>query len=279
VSGPASTPALAPTLADAGRRLADASDTPRLDAELLLAHALGIEREALLLGPRDRPVPAGFAALLARRMAGEPVAHITGTRAFWTIDLHVTRDTLIPRPDTETLLEAAVARFGREGPRRVLDLGTGSGALLLAALAEWPNATGLGIDRSAPALAVAAANAVRLGLDRRAAFAEAGWEMAGDGTYDLLLCNPPYIAEGEPLPPSVARYEPASALFAGPDGLADYRELARRLRLPRHGLACFEIGHAQGAAVSALFAAHGFATALRPDLGGRDRCLLVSPRT
>jgi release factor glutamine methyltransferase len=266
-----------PALADAARRLAAVSDTPRLDAELLLAHALGVDRQALLLGPADRATPPGFAALVERRATGEPIAHILGERDFWTITLRVTPDTLIPRPDTETLLEVAVERFGRAGPARILDLGTGSGALLLAALTEWPDATGLGVDRSEPALAVAADNAGRLGLADRAAFAQAGWATAADGGFDLVLCNPPYIGEGEALPASVRRFEPASALFAGPDGLADYRELARYLRLPPQGIACFEIGHTQAAAVCALFEEQGHATAVRRDLAGRDRCVRVSP--
>jgi release factor glutamine methyltransferase len=132
--------------AEAAQRLASVSDTPMLDAELLLAHALGIEREQLLLTPRPA-APHEFEQLIARRLAGEPVAYIVGRRAFWTIELDVTPDVLIPRPDSETLLDAAVAHFqGTAGPQRILDLGTGSGAMLLAALDQWPAATGLGID-------------------------------------------------------------------------------------------------------------------------------------
>lgn len=268
---------IAATLADAARRLADVSDTARLDAELLMAHALGITREALLLGARDRPAPAGFDGLLARRLAHEPIAYITGTRDFWTIALHVTPAVLIPRPDSETLIEAAVAHFGARGPRRILDLGTGSGALLLAALAEWPEATGRGVDASAGAVAVARGNAARLGLAARATIAAGGWEAAADGGYDLVLCNPPYIGLDEPLPPDVARYEPASALYAGADGLDDYRAILGQLRLPAHGIACFEIGATQGAAVSALAAGKGFLTEIRQDLAKQDRCIVIRP--
>ena len=264
-------------LREAARALAAVSDTPRLDAELLMAHAQGITRDALLLGPRGGAVPKGFAGLIARRLAHEPIAYILGRRAFWSIELAVTPDVLIPRADSETLIEAAVAHFGAAGPARILDLGTGSGALLLAALDEWPGATGLGIDRSPGALDVARANAARLGLAARAGFRLAGWEAGAAGDHDLVLCNPPYVADDVPLPPDVARYEPAGALFAGADGLDDYRAIAPLLRLPAGGLACIEIGATQGAAVRALFAQAGFATALRPDLAGLDRCVLVTP--
>jgi release factor glutamine methyltransferase len=268
---------LAHALAETARALAPISDTPRLDAELLMAHALGETREEMLLAAQDRPVPPAFAALVERRLRHEPVAYIVGHRAFWTIELAVTPAVLIPRPDSETLIEAALARFGRAGPRRVLDLGTGSGALLLAALSEWPAAVGLGVDTSAAALAVAIDNAAALRLDDRARFAHAGWESAAAGDYDLVLCNPPYIAQDEPLPADVYDHEPHSALFAGADGLDDYRAIAVALRLPPGGAACVEIGAGQAAAVRALFEAAGFATALRPDLAGHDRCVIVTP--
>ena len=252
------------------------SATPRLDAALLLAHALGIERQALLLD-LDRPVPPTFAALADRRAQHEPVAYITGTRGFWTIDLHVAPGVLIPRADSETLIEAAVDHFGERTPRSILDLGTGSGALLLAALDQWSGATGVGVDQSDAALAIAAGNAERLKMGSRARIVRGGW--AGDGgLYDLILCNPPYIAEGEPLPPEVATYEPASALFAGPDGLDDYRAIAPLLRgqLAPGGAAILEIGSTQAEAVTALLEAQGFAVALRQDLGGRPRALVAT---
>lgn len=263
-------------LSAAAQRLAAVSPTPRLEAELLLAHALGVSREALLLRGWDGRAPAAFEQLLARRLTHEPIAYIIGARSFWTIDLLVDPAVLIPRPDSETLIEAAVARFGAEGPRTILDLGTGSGALLLAALAEWPAATGVGVDASPAAVAVARANAVRLGLDARATIREGSWDAAAAGGYDLVLCNPPYIADDALLPPDVARFEPASALFAGPDGLDDYRAIAPLLTLAPGALACFEIGSSQAAAVCALFAEHNFTTRVSQDIAGRDRCVIVA---
>lgn len=266
-------------LRDAAARLAAVSDSPRLDAELIAAHAAGLERDQMLLRLRDLDVPPGADALLARRLAHEPVAHITGTRDFWTLRLRVSPDVLIPRPDSETLIEAALRHFaGRAGPDRILDLGTGSGALLLAALSEWPEATGLGVDISGAALAVAQDNAGRCGLADRAAFVEADWGAGLDDRFDLILCNPPYIASGAVLAPDVADHEPHGALFAGVDGLHCYRRLApdmARLLAPG-GLGLFEIGHDQGAAVSALFARQGFAPVLHQDLAGRDRCIAIT---
>ncbi len=259
----------------AAARLQPVSATPRLDAELLMAHALGIGREELLLGG-DRAVPETFAGLLARRAGGEPVAYIIGRRAFWTIELEVTPAVLIPRPDSETLLDAAVAHFGRTGPRTILDLGTGSGALLLAALDQWPEATGVGIDASPAALAVASRNAQRQGLANRAQLLCGGWKGTGE-RFDLLLCNPPYIATSELLPREVADHEPAAALFAGADGLDDYRALAPLIggQIAPQGIACVEIGASQAKAVAALFAQHGLAVTVRQDLGGRDRCVIL----
>ncbi|WP_420137014.1 peptide chain release factor N(5)-glutamine methyltransferase [Sphingomonas sp.] len=267
---------VAQTLQQAARDLAGVSDTPRLDAELLLAHAMGISREALLLGPPDATVPEAFRDLVARRLKDEPVAYIVGHRAFWTIELLVTPAVLIPRPDSETLIEAAIAHFGTRAPQRILDLGTGSGALLLAALDHWPQAQGLGIDQSVAALAVARANADRLGLAPRARFAEAGWETAADGGYDLVLCNPPYIEAGAELPAQVVGHEPPSALFAGADGLEDYRHIAPALALPPDGVACIEIGATQARAVRGLFEAEGFLTHVKRDLAGHDRCVVVT---
>jgi release factor glutamine methyltransferase len=270
-------PDLRAALAEATARLAEHSETPRLDAELLMAHALGASREALLLGGLDRPAPESFAPLLERRVGGEPLAYITGTRAFWTIDLAVAPGVLIPRPDSETLIEAAVEHFrGTAGPRRVLDLGTGSGALLLAALAEWPEASGVGIDRSTAALAIAAANAEALGMAGRAEMIEGGWAGTGEA-FDLILCNPPYIGTDEPLPRDVIEHEPHSALFAGTDGLDDYRAIAPRLsgQLSVGGVACIEIGFTQGPVVAALIEAQGLAVDIRADLAGRDRCIVA----
>ena len=269
---------IAQALSEAARRLADISATPRLDAELLMAHALGVEREAMLLSLMDKPVPEAFEALVRRREAHEPVAYVTGRRAFWTIDLKVGPGVLVPRPDSETLIEAALEHFGSRAPRRILDLGTGSGALLLAALSEWPDATGIGIDRSDIAVAIARENAEALGLAARADIRRGCWADGLDERFDLILCNPPYIESDADLPPDVAGWEPDGALFAGADGLDDYRRLApetRRLLAPG-GCACFEIGADQGASAAALFEREGLNVAVRRDLAGKDRCLLVT---
>ncbi|URD60103.1 peptide chain release factor N(5)-glutamine methyltransferase [Sphingomonas sp. KRR8] len=270
--------ALHRALADAARTLAPFSDTARLDAELLMAEALGIDRDRLLLNPPDRPVPERFAAMVERRRAGEPVAYITGRRAFWNIELHVGPGVLIPRPDSETLIAAALEHFeGREPPARILDLGTGPGTLLLAALDLWPGATGLGIDASRRALSYASANARRLGFDGRTEWRLGDWAVGVDECFDLILCNPPYVATDADLGPGVAEHEPAEALFAGPQGLDDYRRIAPqigRLLCP-HGLAAIEIGFDQADSAAALFEAEGLDVRLARDLADRPRALLV----
>ena len=272
-----SSPTPRAALAAAAQRFAF-SATPRLDAELLLAHALGITRERLLLTLGDWTVPPAFDALVERRADHEPVAYLTGTRAFWTIDLHVAPGVLVPRADSETLIEAAVAHFaGTPGPARVLDLGTGSGALLLAALDQWPRASGVGLDASPAALTIARANATRLGLGDRAQLERGGWAGTGE-SFDLILCNPPYIADDAVLPSEVQAWEPASALFAGTDGLDDYRRIAPLLRgqIAPGGIACIEIGSDQGERAAALFQAQGLHVVVRRDLAGLDRCLVVT---
>lgn len=269
----------ADALRDAALRLAAVSDTPRLDAELLMAHAAGIERGDLILGLRDMEAPAGFAELVERRLAHEPVSHITGTRDFWTLTLNVTRDVLTPRPDSETLIEAAFVHFtGKPGPRRILDLGTGSGALLLAALSEYPHATGLGIDISETALAVARSNAERCGLTARAELRSGNWFEGINERFDLILANPPYISTDAVLSRDVAEHEPHLALFAGADGLDAYRILAPALaaHLNEGGMAAVEIGYDQGETSAALFGEQGFAVSVLNDLGGRPRCLKLT---
>jgi release factor glutamine methyltransferase len=266
------------TLAAAATALTRVGPTPRLDAELLMAHALGVPRNRMVLTHLDDPVPEGFDTLLARRLAHEPVAHLTGLRGFWTIDLEVGPGAFIPRPDTETLIEAAVAYFGDASPKTILDLGTGPGTLLLAALDQWPDATGLGVERSDAARAYALRNLARLGFDDRAQIVAGSWADGIDRRFDLVLTNPPYVAEDEGLPREVLDYEPAEALFGGPEGLDAYRALA--LQIPRliapGGIACIEIGWTQREKVTALFAAQGFAVDCRKDLGGRDRCLALT---
>ena len=254
------------------------SATPRLDAELLLAHALGIERNRLLLTLDDVAVPDAFAGLVDRREAQVPVAYLTGTRGFWTIDLAVGPGALVPRADSEVLLVAALDHFGGRPVGSILDLGTGPGTLLLAALDEWPDARGLGVDRSAAALDYARANAATLGMTGRASFVLGDWAVAIDATFDLVLANPPYIGTDEALPDEVRGHEPAGALFAGADGLDAYRLLAPQLRrlVAPGGVAVIEIGHMQGEAVSALLTAQGFTTQIRRDYGDRPRVVIAT---
>jgi release factor glutamine methyltransferase len=264
-------------LTRAAARLAGTSETPRLDAELLLAHALGIPRETLLLSHLDDAVPKAFQHFLARRMDHEPVAYITGKRDFWTISLSVTPDVLIPRPDTETLVEAAIEGLSAVAAPRFLDLGTGSGALLLAALDQWRDGWGVGVDKSLGALRIASANAAELGMSRRTAFLQGDWSAALGGRFDGIFCNPPYIEQEAALPRDVVGYEPHAALFAGVDGLDDYRRLIPLLPdlLAEEGLAFLEIGSRQAQAVLELGRAGGLAGEVRPDLAGLDRCVIL----
>ncbi len=267
----------------AAARLAATSDTARLDAELLMAQALGVTRSDLLLRHMRDPEPSGFAGLVDRRAHNEPVAHILGRQEFYGLDLRVTSDTLIPRGDSETLIEAARAWFAdRAPPARILDLGTGTGALLLAALSLWPEAQGVALDASEQALAVALDNAVSLGMPDRVAMRLADWRQAGWteglGRFDLVLCNPPYVETDAALAPSVRDHEPSQALFAGPEGLDDHRVLIPALRgLMADGApAILEIGASQADPVGRLAAEAGFASTLHRDLAGRPRALLLT---
>jgi len=272
---------VADALRAATAALAAISDTPRLDAELLMATALDVTRSQLLLRHLRDPLPASFAALVERRLAYEPVAYILGKQEFHGLTLQVTADVLIPRGDSEALVDAALA--ARPDARSVLDCGTGSGALLLAVLAHLPQARGVGIDRSPAALAVATGNAERLDLAARTHFAAADWRESGwtrdlGGPFDLILANPPYVEDDAALAPDVRDHEPAAALFAGPDGLDDYRILVPQLPglLGAGGMALVEIGHAQAAPVTQLAEAAGLAVQLHRDLAGRPRVLQLS---
>jgi release factor glutamine methyltransferase len=256
--------AIARALADAARQLEKTSDTARLDAELLMAEALHIDRDRLLLSPPDREVPKRFWDMVERRKAGEPIAYITGRRAFWDIELHVGPGVLIPRPDSEVLISSAIEHFGGTGgPTRILDLGTGPGTLLLAALDVW---------------SYAAANARRLGFEARVKFRLGNWAEGLSETFDLILCNPPYVPDSAELGPGVREFEPDEALFAGAEGLDAYRALAPQLPqlLATGGLAAVEVGHDQATAVTGLLARNGLQARVAHDLAGRDRALLLT---
>lgn len=269
----------AQAIRQAAERLAASSDTARLDAEVLMAHALGVSRTDLLLRRMADPAPAGFAGLVARRLGHEPVAYIVGQQDFFGLPLRVSPAVLIPRGDSEVLVEAALA--ARPDARRVLDCGTGSGALLLAVLANLKEARGIGIgiDRSPDALEIARGNAETLGLADRAEMRVADWHRSGWseglGRFDLILANPPYVEAAAELAPSVREHEPAGALFAGADGLDDYRVLVPQLPglLAEGGVALVEIGATQGPAVTALAEAAGLSARLHHDLAGRPRVL------
>jgi release factor glutamine methyltransferase len=253
----------------------------RLDAELLVAKVLGCSRHEFLLSLGDEAVEMSrLAPLLERRRQGEPLAYILGHREFWSLDFRVTPAVLIPRPDSETVVEQAV-RYGRNHRMpRVLDLGTGSGCLLLSVLSELTGAWGVGLDRSPEAISVASWNARALGLDHRSAFVVADWTAPLAGSFDIVLSNPPYIGDQEALSVEVAGYEPAAALFAGDDGLDAYRRIVPALStlLARGGAAHLEIGYSQADVVSELARRCGFDVSLARDLGGRPRCLTLAYR-
>jgi release factor glutamine methyltransferase len=253
-------------------------DNPRLEARLLLGAALDLTPADLL---RDRTAladPARYWSLLARRAAHEPLAYILGHREFWSLDFAVSPATLIPRPESETLIEACLAAFvHRPPPGRVLDLGTGTGCLLLAALHEFPAAFGIGVDRVAGAAHLARANAAALGLADRAAFLCADWAAPLAGRFDLILCNPPYITTCgiDGLMPEVARYEPHGALDGGDDGLLAYRELVPMLPslLRPDGVAVVELGIGQALEVATMAEESGLVATTRPDLAGIPRAM------
>lgn len=270
---------IARALADAARQLDTTSDTARLDSELLMADALHIDRDRLILSPPDRQVPERFWNMVDRRKLGEPVAYITGRRAFWNIELHVGPGVLVPRPDSEILIASAIEHFeGTKGPKRILDLGTGPGTLVLAALDVWQEATGVGIDLSRRALSYASANARRLGVEPRLKLIQGNWAQGMTEMFDLILCNPPYVREGADLGTGVREFEPGEALFAGKEGLDAYRVLAPELPrlLTKNGLAAVEIGFDQASAVTGLLARDGLQAKVVQDLAGRDRAILLS---
>lgn len=265
-------------LAEAARKLSSTSDTARLDAELLMAEAFDIDRDKLLLSPPGGALPERFWVMVERRMAGEPLAYITGRRAFWDIELHVGPGVLVPRPDSEVLIASSIEHFaGTAGPAWILDLGTGPGTLLLAALDIWPEASGLGVDLSRRALGFATANARRLGFEGRSTFRVGDWARKIDERFDLVLCNPPYVRDDAELGPGVREYEPDEALFAGGDGLDAYRALAPQLArlIAPGGFAAVEIGFDQAGQVAPMLARDGLSASVARDLSGRPRAILL----
>jgi release factor glutamine methyltransferase len=252
----------------------------RREARKLLHAALGVPERTLL--PPDAAIdPEKFEALLARRAAREPMAYVVSHQGFWTLDLEVAPATLIPRADTETLIHAALAAFPDRGAvRTILDLGTGTGALLLAALAEFSGAWGIGVDLSADAATLAARNARAHGLSHRACFLCGNWAAALEKKFALVLANPPYIRSDEiaGLMPEVSLYEPRAALDGGVDGLDAYRQIIADLPrlLAPGGAAILELGQGQADAVAAIARAAGLAApAVRADLGGVARAMTL----
>lgn len=285
---PAATPNF--TVAAMRRRIADmlrnaGFESPGLDARLLVGHALGLGHAQLVAASSD--VLSGQAVqaieeLAARRLAHEPVARIVGRKEFWGLQLQLSDATLVPRPETETVVEAALAAIGAacDAPLRILDLGTGTGAILFALLHEWPHACGVGIDIDARAVATARGNAHRLGLAGRCRFAVSDFGTALRGPFELVVSNPPYIATSEvaTLAPEVRDYDPPRALDGGKDGLDCYRRIAAeaaRLLAPGSHLV-LEIGAGQSGPVSGIFETAGLipAAPARPDLAGIPRALV-----
>jgi len=261
-------------------------DTPELDARLLLCHAAGLSHEAYIANAGDRLEPATLAHLdeaIGRRLKREPVSRITGTREFYGRSFSIGPEALDPRPDTETLIEAALALVDRRGWReqklKLLDLGTGTGCILVTLLAELPQAEGVGTDLSPAALGLAAANAMRLGVGPRAAFVAADWLGGIGGKFDLVLSNPPYLASAEiaGLAQEVAAYDPVLALDGGADGLDAYRRIAAGAPevLAEGGRLLVEIGAGRAAQVSDMFRVSGLkfddADSVSRDLAGRPR--------
>jgi release factor glutamine methyltransferase len=264
-------------------------DTPALDARVLVGHALGLDHAGLtaaaerVLDPAERE---RIAAVASRRLAREPVSRIVGMKEFWGLPLRVNPVVLVPRPETETVVATALAALDRDGdrarPLRIADIGTGSGALLLALLSELPNAFAIGTDLSSVALALARDNAQRLGLSERAAFVACDFAAALAGPLDLIVANPPYVTSAElaQLAPEVRDHDPSLALDGGPDGLRAYRALAAdapRL-IGTAGHMVIEVGAGQADAVASLFASQQplDVTAAR-DLAGMSRALHIRP--
>lgn len=271
---------IAGAIRDGAARLLSIADNPRLEARLLLAHALNVGQTDLLRDLHRLVDTDVYDSLLARRQAREPIALILGYREFWSMEFLVSGATLIPRPDTETVIEAALTVFAhRPGPRRILDLGTGTGCLLLALLREFPEAYGIGVDITPSAAFLGRCNGSRFGMADRAAFICGDWTNPLNGRFDLVVSNPPYVAAPDlvTLMPEVAHYELRRALDGGADGYDAYREILPRLRdcLAPGGAAVLELGFGQANAIAAMAHACGLEAALRLDLGGIARAIVV----
>jgi len=260
-------------------------ETASLDARLLLEHCLNVSREQLLADGSLTLTPQQhehYQVLISRRAAHQPVSQLVERREFWGLAFKVTPDVLDPRPDSETLIEAVKVHFpDTQAALTILDLGTGSGCLLLTLLNEYKNARGTGVDISNEALTIARENAMKLGLQARAVFAQGVWGTDIEGAFDAVICNPPYIPSGDiaALAPEVALYEPKLALDGGKDGLDCYRAVMPQLPglLKENGLAVFEIGMGQHTEVAALAnAQEALRTAgIKEDMSGIARCVLV----
>lgn len=255
-----------------------AGDAAALEARMLAARAWGMNAEGLVQHAHDVRDSAALEALVARRLMHEPVSHILGEKEFWKDTFEVTADVLTPRADSETMIEALLRQ--QAAPARILDLGTGSGCLLLSVLREYPNATGVAVDQSAAALAVAQRNAARLGLSERCAFVQSDWCANVQGQFDVILSNPPYIprADIETLSADVRLFEPRAALDGGVDGLDCYRSILLQV-LPHAtagALLLFEVGAGQADDVAMLGQAHGFTLIdISPDLAGISRVVVL----
>ena len=270
---------VAEAVREATQRLTETSDTARLDAELLMAHALGTDRSDMLLRHMKDDTPVEFTSLVDRRARQEPVAYIVGYTEFFGRRFLVNSDVLIPRSDSESVVEAALEVAPDRG--RVLDMGTGSGALLITLLAEQLLLEGVGIDASLGAISIAAANAARLQVAERLHMQKADWYEAGWaddlGQFEFIIANPPYVETSADLDSDVRDYEPAHALFSGEEGLDDYCAIIPQLRqlLTAEGLAVLEIGASQAEQVSKIAQENGFSAELRHDLAGRPRALIL----
>jgi release factor glutamine methyltransferase len=279
-------PTIGAAVADAAARLAaHGVESPRRDARLLVSLAAALD-DATVLGYPERPLAPEaeqtLVRLLARRLAREPVSRIAGRREFWSLDFELSAETLDPRPDSETVVAAALERIADRGARlRMLDLGTGTGCLLLALLSELPAAMGVGVDLLPGAAAVARRNAASMGLKSRAFFCAGRWGTALGGRFDVVVANPPYIPSAAipALQPEVARFDPRAALDGGGDGLDAYRALAPDLArlLAPGGFACLEVGAGQADAAAAIFIRAGLDDNGRNcDLGGIERCIALA---